>query len=131
MADVNRGDRPLSPHLQIYRPQITSMLSILHRITGVGLVLGAVLLVWWLMAAATSPEAFAAVDAFLAGPIGGFLMLGSLWALSYHLLNGVRHLFWDAGLGFDLGNVTATGWLVVLGSFALTAAVWAYGAGVL
>lgn len=124
MADVNRGDRPLSPHLQIYRPQITSVLSILHRVTGVALTLGAALVVWWFFAAASGPEAFATADAFLSGPIGGFVLLGSLWALCYHTLNGVRHLVWDAGYGFELPTVTATGWLTVIGSFALTAVVW-------
>ncbi len=126
MADVNRGDRPLSPHLQIYQYQITWVLSILHRATGVSLFVGAILLVWWFFAAATGPEAFAVADGFLASPFGGFILLGSLWALSFHTLNGVRHLFWDAGYGFSLENVTASGWLVVIGSFGLTAAVWAY-----
>lgn len=124
MADVNRGDRPLSPHLQIYRLPITGVLSILHRITGVGMALGALLLVWWLFAAATGPNAFAAADAFLSGPIGGFVMLGSLWALSYHSLNGLRHLFWDAGYGFEVKTATATSWLVLIGSAALTALGW-------
>lgn len=124
MPNVNRGDRPLSPHLQVYRPQITSVLSILHRATGVALTAGAALVVWWLFAAASGPEAFAVADGFLSGWLGGLVLLGSLYALSYHLLNGVRHLFWDAGYGFELSNVTLGGWLVVLGSFALTGLVW-------
>lgn len=124
MPNVNRGDRPLSPHLQVYRPQITSVLSILHRATGVALTVGAALVVWWLFAAATGREAFATADGFLSGPIGGFIMLGSLFALNYHLLNGVRHLFWDAGYGFELDNVTRSGWAVVIGSVVLTALVW-------
>ena len=124
MADVNRGDRPLSPHLQIYRMPMTAVMSIFHRATGVGLLVGAVLLIWWLLAAATGPEAFAVADAFLSGPIGGFLMLGCAFALSYHLLNGVRHLFWDAGYGFDLHKVAFSGVLVLIGSVVLTGAVW-------
>lgn len=124
MADVNRGNRPLSPHLQVYKPQITSVLSILHRATGVALTLGAVLIVWWFGAAATGPEYFATVDGLLSGWLGGLILLGSLFALSYHLLNGIRHLFWDAGYGFELENVTASGWLVLIGSIALTALVW-------
>lgn len=126
MADVNRGERPLSPHLQIYRPQITSILSILHRITGVGLLLATILVIWWFVAAATSPEAFAVADGFLTGPFGGFLLLGSLFAFNYHLLNGIRHLVWDMGYGFELDNVTASGWLVVVGSAALTGAIWLF-----
>lgn len=124
MADVNRGDRPLSPHLSIYRPQITSTLSILHRVTGVALTLGAVLVVWWLLAAATGPGAFALADGFLSSLLGGLILLGSAWALSYHLLNGIRHLFWDAGYGFQLSSVTSSGWFVVIGSFVLTALIW-------
>ena len=121
MADVNRGDRPLSPHLQIYRPQITWILSILHRATGVALTLGAAVIVWWFFAAASGAAYFDFVDGFMTSWLGGLILIGSLWALCYHLLNGVRHLFWDAGYGFDLDNVTTSGWAVVIGSFALTA----------
>ena len=124
MPNVNRGDRPLSPHLSIYQYQITWVLSILHRATGVALTVGAALIVFWLFAAASGPEQFARVDGFLTSPIGGFVLLGSLFAFSFHFLNGVRHLFWDAGYGFKLGNVTLTGWGVVLGSAAMTAAVY-------
>lgn len=124
MADVNRGNRPLSPHLQIYRPQITTALSIFHRITGVGLALGAVLVVWWLLAAATGPEYFAFVDGLMTSWLGLLVMLGVTWALGYHLLNGIRHLFWDLGMGFDLDTVNKTGIAVVVGSVLLTALVW-------
>ena len=123
MADVDRGNRPLSPHLQVYRMQITSVLSILHRATGVALTVGVVLLTWWFFAAATGPEAFATAHGFMTSWFGAFVLIGSTWALCYHLLNGVRHLFWDAGYGFDLNTVTTTGWMVVLGSFGLTAAI--------
>ncbi|MEL6979755.1 MAG: succinate dehydrogenase, cytochrome b556 subunit [Pseudomonadota bacterium] len=124
MPNVNRGDRPLSPHLQIYQYQITWVLSILHRATGCALVVAAALIVWWFFAAASGPEAFATADAFLSGPIGGFVLLGSLFALCYHFLNGVRHLFWDAGYGFSMASVTATGWAVVVGSLAMTFFLW-------
>ncbi|HSF93408.1 MAG TPA: succinate dehydrogenase, cytochrome b556 subunit [Thermohalobaculum sp.] len=124
MADVNRGDRPLSPHLQIYRPQITSILSILHRMTGVGLTLGGVLVVWWLLAAATGPEYFATVDGLITSWLGHLVLLGLTWALSYHLLNGIRHLFWDLGYGFDLPSVDRTGIAVAVGSGVLTVLLW-------
>ena len=120
MADVNRGKRPLSPHLQIYRPQITSILSILHRVTGVGLTLGMVLVVWWFVAAALSPGYFALVDGLLTSLFGVLVLATSVWALWYHALNGVRHLFWDAGWGFDLAVVTKSGIAVLGGACALT-----------
>ncbi len=124
MADVKRGNRPLSPHLQIYRPQITSMLSIIHRMTGVGMALGAVLVVWWLLAAATGPGYFAMVDGLLTSWIGLLVLLGSTWALAYHLLNGIRHLIWDMGYGYELETVDKTGWAVVIGSGVLTVLLW-------
>ena len=111
MADVNRGDRPLSPHLTIYRPQLTSMTSILTRITGNALLLGALLMVWWFLAAATGPEYFATVD---------LIMVGSLWALWYHLLAGVRHLIWDNAMMLELERAEMLGWSVIAGSVVLT-----------
>ncbi|MEM7506866.1 MAG: succinate dehydrogenase, cytochrome b556 subunit [Pseudomonadota bacterium] len=123
MADVNRGNRPLSPHLQVYRPQITSMLSILHRATGVGMLVGASAVVWWLLAAATGPDYFALVDGVLTSWIGILVMLGSAWALCYHLANGIRHLIWDMGLGFELDAVTKSGVAAVGASVILTLAL--------
>ena len=114
MADVNRGNRPLSPHLTIYRPQITSVMSIFHRITGVGLTLAALLVVWWFLAAATSPEYFALVDGLLTSWLGGLVLLLSLVAFWYHFWNGVRHLWWDAGRGFALDEVQKTGIAVLV-----------------
>jgi succinate dehydrogenase / fumarate reductase cytochrome b subunit len=113
MADVNRGNRPLSPHLEIYKPEWTMVLSITHRITGVGLALGAALVAWWLLAAATSPGYFAVVDGLLTSWIGDLVMLGSAFALWYHCGNGVRHLMWDAGYGLDLPTAEKTGKAVV------------------
>tara|TARA_B100001964_G_scaffold84581_1_gene95430 strand:+ start:115 stop:513 length:399 start_codon:yes stop_codon:yes gene_type:complete len=118
------NNRPLSPHLQVYRPQITSVLSILHRITGVALAVGAPLLVWWLAAAAVGPEAFATVRTFWGSWFGQLLLLGWTFALFYHLCNGIRHLAWDLGYGFNLGTATLTGWLVVAGAGSLTLVTW-------
>lgn len=120
MADVNRGARPLSPHLTIYRPQYTSVLSILHRITGVALSLGAGLVVWWLVAAATGPDYFAYADGMLTSWAGQIVLIGSAWALCYHTANGIRHLFWDMGYGFALGTAEKSGYAVVVASVVLT-----------
>lgn len=120
MADVNRGNRPLSPHLTIYRPQITSVLSIAHRVTGVGLTLGAVLGVWWFLAAATNPAYFALVDGILTSWLGGLVLILSAIALWYHFCNGIRHLVWDAGYGFDLDMVQKSGVAVGVGTAILT-----------
>ena len=128
MTDANRG-RPLSPHLTIYRPQYTSVLSILNRITGVGLLLAAILVVWWFMAAATGPEAFARADGVLTGWLGALVLILSLVALWYHLANGIRHLLWDAGWGYELERARMTAIAVgvatpVLTLLTLIAAFW-------
>lgn len=120
MADANRGRRPLSPHLGIYRPQITSVLSILHRITGVAMALAVMLIAWWFLAAATGPDYFALADGLLTSWVGHLVLLGSLWAVWYHALNGVRHLWWDLGYGFDLPKVTLSGQVVLGASAVLT-----------
>lgn len=95
MADVNRGNRPLSPHLQIYRPQWTSMSSIVTRLTGNALIVAALMVVWWFIALATGPEAFARADGFVRSWFGDLVLFLSLWAVWYHLIFGVRHLIWD------------------------------------
>lgn len=120
MADVNRGNRPLSPHLTIYRPQLNSITSILTRITGNALLVGALLVTWWFLAAATSPDAFATADAFITSWFGDLVMFLSLWALWYHALAGLRHLYWHTGAGFDLKTVEILGWGVIGGSVLLT-----------
>jgi succinate dehydrogenase / fumarate reductase cytochrome b subunit len=120
MADVNRGNRPLSPHLQIYRLPMTAKLSILHRITGAGMTLGALLVVWRLVAGAVSPEASATADAWITSWLGNLVMLGCLWALMYHALNGMRHLWWDIGRGFDLQFTEKANYAVLGGSVVLT-----------
>lgn len=124
MADVNRGGRPLSPHLQVYRPQITSVLSILHRATGVGLAVGALLTVWWLLAAAAGPDYFAVADGIVTSWVGTLIMMGCTWALAYHFCNGIRHLWWDLGYGFEMDKVTFSGQIVLVASGALTLMTW-------
>ncbi len=120
MADVNRGNRPLSPHLTIYRPQINSMTSILTRITGNALLVGALLVVWWFLAAATSPEYFEVADGLITSWFGDLVMTLSLWALWYHTLAGLRHLWWDTGRGLELEQAEKLGLGVVVGSVVLT-----------
>ncbi|MCF1709194.1 succinate dehydrogenase, cytochrome b556 subunit [Tabrizicola sp. J26] len=120
MADVNRGNRPLSPHLQIYRKQLTSVTSILTRITGNGLIVAAVLIVWWLLAAATGPEYFAFADAVLRSWFGKLVFFGSIWAVWYHFLAGLRHLYYDSGRGLDIPTAEKLGWGVIIGSAVLT-----------
>lgn len=118
------GNRPLSPHLQVYRPQITSVLSILHRIAGVVLAVGILHLVYWLGGVAGGPESYERVYGALSSGLGQILLFAWVLAFSYHLLNGVRHLFWDAGLGFELRQVYASGWAVVAGAAVITLLVW-------
>ena len=120
MADVNRGNRPLSPHLTIYRPQITSVLSILMRITGVGMTLGSLLAVWWFLAAASGPEYYDYVNGIVTSWLGGLIMLASLWALWYHVCNGLRYLFWFEAKHLDVDKVTRSGQAVVAASVILT-----------
>jgi succinate dehydrogenase / fumarate reductase cytochrome b subunit len=99
-------------------------MSITHRATGVALAVGTLLLVWWLLAAATGPEQFAVVQSVLGSWIGRLLLLGWSWALFYHLANGIRHLFWDAGWGLDLKPAYRSGWAVVVASVVLTLGTW-------
>ncbi|KRS12643.1 succinate dehydrogenase [Roseovarius atlanticus] len=120
MADVNRGNRPLSPHLTIYRPQLTSMTSILTRITGNALLVAALLTVWWLLAAATSADYFATADAVVTSWFGDIVMFLSLWALWYHTLAGVRHLIWDNAMMLEVDKAEMLGWAAIGGSVVLT-----------
>lgn len=130
MSPVNR---PLSPHLQVYRPQITSVLSILHRITGVALTVGTLLLTWWLVAAAYGPEQFANAQAFLGSVIGQLLLWAFTFSLFYHLCNGIRHLLWDFGWGFEIAQVRMSGIVMVAAAALLTlvtlVAAYAFGGG--
>jgi succinate dehydrogenase / fumarate reductase cytochrome b subunit len=116
--------RPLSPHLQIYKWHLTMALSIGHRVTGIGLALGLVLLVWWLVALASGPEAFGTVQAVMASWIGGLVLFGYTFAVLYHLANGIRHLAWDLGYGFDLGVAAGSGIAVLGFAGAATILTW-------
>ncbi|WP_069472392.1 succinate dehydrogenase, cytochrome b556 subunit [Candidatus Marithrix sp. Canyon 246] len=116
--------RPLSPHLQIYQPQLTSLMSILHRLSGVFLSLGTVVLAYWLIAAASGAEAYQQAQDLLGSFLGLLFLFGWSFALFYHLCNGIRHLFWDIGLGMDIKMVYLSGKLVLLASFVLTALAW-------
>lgn len=121
---MQASNRPLSPHLQVYRPQLTSVLSITHRATGVALALGLLLLAYWLLALAGGPESYAVARELLGSWLGKIILFGFSFALFYHLCNGVRHLFWDAGLGLELKSAYASGWAVVAVSAALTVLSW-------
>lgn len=116
--------RPLSPHLQIYRWQIQMVTSILHRATGVALVAGSVLVLVALLALASGPEAFAQLRAFCSSWLGMLLLLGFAWSLSYHLLNGIRHVLQDMVMGFEIAQFVRNSWIVVIGSVVLTAVIW-------
>ena len=119
--------RPISPHLQIYRPQLTSITSILHRITGIFLSLGILPLIYWLIAAAASADSFDQAQSLAGSIIGRTLLFLWTGAFFYHLLNGLRHLAWDAGWGYELTAAYRTGWAVLLGAALLTIAAWALG----
>lgn len=120
MAEVKRVVRPLSPHLQIYRPQLTSITSILTRITGNGLIVAVILAVWWLLAAATGPAYFAVADGFVRSWFGDLVFFFSLLGVWYHYLAGLRHLYFDAGKGLDIPTAEKLGWAILIGSVVLT-----------
>lgn len=122
-------DRPVSPHLQVYRWPLSMALSILHRLSGLFLTVGTMALVWWLIAVAAGGGHYARFSECIASPLGQLTLLGWTAALMFHLLNGIRHLAWDAGWGFDKQRTQATGWIVVFGTFALTALVWWFARG--
>jgi succinate dehydrogenase / fumarate reductase cytochrome b subunit len=119
--------RPLSPHLQVYRWMLTLAMSIVHRITGVGLYFGSLLLAWWLIAAASGPNAYGRVQWFMGTTIGLLILFGYTWALLHHMLGGIRHLIWDMGYGFGPGERE---WLTaanLVGSIGLTVLLWFFG----
>jgi succinate dehydrogenase / fumarate reductase cytochrome b subunit len=126
-SDGSTVRRPLSPHLQVYRPQLTSMLSIANRLSGIAISVGTLLLVWWLVASAGSPKGFAAMQGFMGSWFG--LLLLFLWtgALVYHFVGGLRHLAWDAGYGYDLPQVYASGYAALAATAILTVAIWIVG----
>lgn len=116
--------RPLSPHLQVYRPQLTSVLSIMNRLSGIATSLGTIVMVWWLVAAATGPGAFAQVQWFAGSPIGLILLFGWTLALFYHLFGGLRHLAWDNGLGFSLEATYRSGYAALAATIVATVLTW-------
>ena len=119
--------RPLSPHLQVYRLPLPALMSISHRATGILLVAGSLVLVCWIVAVASGPDAFASAQALLGSVPGRALLLAITFSLFYHLGNGIRHLFWDAGLGFELRTAHRSGVLVIVAAIVLTAVAWALG----
>ncbi len=118
--------RPLSPHLQVYSPLINMTMSIVHRITGAALYFGTVILVAWLLAAATGRGNYEWVTGFMMTIPGLVVMIGYTWALIHHALGGIRHFIWDTGRGFDIPVVNMLSWLTIVGSLAITAGIWAY-----
>jgi succinate dehydrogenase / fumarate reductase cytochrome b subunit len=120
MADVNRGNRPLSPHLTIYRPQMTSMTSIFVRLTGNAVIVAALMIVWWFVAAAAGPAAFGTANGFVTSWFGDLVLFLSTWAMWYHLMGGVRHLIWDMGHGLDVEKSETMGMIMIIGSVLLT-----------
>ncbi len=127
MAEIRaRNERPLSPHLQIYRLTITMLMSIVHRITGAGLYFGTILFVWWLFSAATS-RGFETLNSFFGSWFGQILLFGYSWALIHHMLGGIRHLVWDTGRGLGPGEREFYAWATLIGSVSLTVLVWLFG----
>ena len=131
MANDKSAVRPLSPHLQIYKPMLTMMMSIMHRITGMGLYFGIILLAWWLTAASISDSYFDFVQGFFGHWIGRLLLFGFTWALIHHALGGLWHLLWDTGRGFDLNTVEWLARANLAGSIVLTILLWVVGCGVM
>jgi succinate dehydrogenase / fumarate reductase cytochrome b subunit len=119
--------RPLSPHLQVYRPMLTMMMSVAHRVSGVGNAIGFLLLTWWLVAVSIGPEAYAIVAAFFGSILGRFLLFLFSWGLIHHMLGGIRHLIWDTGRGLDKVSIEVFAWATIVGSTLLTVALWALG----
>ena len=125
---MSNPNRPLSPHLQVYKPQLTSMLSIAHRLTGMVLAAGVVVFTVWLYLVTTDAVVADRLATFFAGGLGAVIMFAWLFTFHYHLCNGIRHLFWDAGKGYDIPTVYKTGVMVIVASLLLTAGViyWGY-----
>jgi succinate dehydrogenase / fumarate reductase, cytochrome b subunit len=123
------ADRPLSPHLQIYRRMLTMLMSIAHRITGFGNAVGFLLLAWWLVAIAAGPEQYSVVSSFFASIAGRALLFLFSWSLIHHMLGGIRHLIWDTGHGLDKVSIEIFAWTTIIGSTALTILVWLVGYG--
>jgi len=126
MAEQAKSARPLSPHLQIYRWPVTMATSIVHRATGTALAVGTLFVVWWLFATASNADAYDTFSAVARSPLGLLVLFGFVWSLAYHLLNGIRHLAWDAGFGFGVKTAERTGILVFALSVIVAVAVFGY-----
>lgn len=123
----SQDQRPLSPHLQVYKPMLTMMMSIVHRMTGVGLYLGTFLIAWWLVAAASGADYFSMVNGFFGSWFGRIILFGYTWALIHHAIGGLRHLIWDTGRGFELPQVEWMAKANLAGSTGLTILLWIVG----
>ncbi len=121
---MSDAQRPLSPHLGIYKWQLTMASSILHRATGVGLGVGMLVLAWWLIAAASGADYYEMVSGWLTSILGRIILLAFTWSLFFHLCNGVRHLFWDVGMGYGVVTATRSAWIVLAASVILTLVAW-------
>ncbi len=121
------ANRPLSPHLQVFRPLVTMVMSILHRITGTALYFGTILMAWWLIAAASGPAYFDFVNGFFGSIIGRLILFGYTWALVHHMLGGLRHAVWDLGRGLERKTAEVLAWATIAGSAALTVLIWIVG----
>lgn len=128
MAEARRVmERPLSPHLSVYRMMINMVMSMMHRLTGAALYFGTLLLAAWLVAAAMGERQYAMVNDLFGSPVGKLILFGYTWAILHHMLGGVRHFIWDTGRGFQIWQVNLLSWLTILGSVSLTVAIWAIG----
>ncbi len=127
MRETHAAHRPLSPHLQIYRPLINMVMSILHRMTGAALYVGTLLLAWWLISVSAGPHYFDYVNGFLASWPGRLVLFFYTWAFLHHMLGGIRHFIWDTGAGFEIRTVNLLCWLTIVGSLGLTLLFWTIG----
>jgi len=128
MADATRAiERPLSPHLSVYRIMINTVMSIVHRITGAALYFGTLLLAAWLVAAAMGERQFTLVNNLFGHPVGQLVLFGYTWAIFHHMLGGLRHFIWDTGRGFEIWQINLLSWLTIIGSISLTLATWFIG----
>ncbi|HTZ68157.1 MAG TPA: succinate dehydrogenase, cytochrome b556 subunit [Roseiarcus sp.] len=125
-----RRPRPLSPHLSIYRPTMTMAMSLAHRVSGIALYVGVLLLAWFLIAASADASSFAVVSGFLGSFIGQVVLFLLTWALFHHLVGGVRHIVWDAGYGLDAPLRDQLAWATLIGGFVLSVLVWIIGCAV-
>ena len=128
---MNDSKNPLSPHLQIYRWQISSLLSITHRITGILNLLGLIFISAWISSAGIGENLFEYFSVFLKSFIGKFILIGFTWSISYHLLSGIRHFFWDLGYGYEIKTANISGVIVIVSSLLLAVFLWLIGRGLI